>query len=155
MTTLPDLSGSSAYPEATTTLNPMAGMEQQIRSTTGNDPQALQTAAVSSMQALVTGDQAKAEEARTRAADAVAKAQGIPVDQARTQVEQYEQSYRENIEAAKQQALEAAQTATAVVSAGAILGFIALALGAIAGWFGVSYGTKSDVIVSATVTRRV
>ncbi|WP_430246367.1 PhnA-like protein [Neorhizobium sp. DAR64861/K0K2] len=146
---------ATAAPALANSTNPMAGIEQQIRSTTGNDPQALQTAAVSSVQALVTGDQAKAEEARTRAADAVAKAQGIPVDQARTQVEQYEQSYRENIEAAKQQALEAAQTATAVVSAGAILGFIALALGALAGWFGGSYGTKRNVIVSETVTRRV
>ncbi|WP_430256943.1 PhnA-like protein [Neorhizobium sp. DAR64872/K0K18] len=146
---------ATAAPALANSTNPMAGIEQQIRSTTGNDPQALQTAAVSSVQALVTGDQAKAEEARTRAADAVAKAQGIPVDQARTQVEQYEQSYRENIEAAKQQALEAAQTATAVVSTGAILGFIALALGAIAGWFGGSYGTKRNVIVSETVMRRV
>ena len=145
---------ATAAPALANSTNPTAGIEQQIRSTTGNDPQALQTAAVSSVQALVTGDQAKAEEARTRAADAVAKAQGIPVDQARTLVEQYEQSYRENIEAAKQQALEAAQTATAVVSAGAILGFIALALGALAGWFGGSYGTKRNVIVSETVTRR-
>jgi cobalamin biosynthesis Mg chelatase CobN len=145
---------TTAAPALANTANPLAGIEQQIRSSTGNDPQALQTTAISSVQALVTGDQAKADEARARAADAVAKAQGIPVEQARTQVEQYEKTYRDNMEAAKQQAIDAAQTATAAVSAGAILGFIALALGAIAGWFGGSYGTKRNVIVSETVTHR-
>lgn len=141
---------TTAAPALANSTNPMAGIEQQIRSSTGNDPQALQTAAVSSVQALVTGDQAKAEEARARAADAVAKAQGIPVDQARTQVEEYEKSYRDNMQAAKQQAIKAAQTATAAISAGAILGFLALALGAVAGWFGGSYGTKRNVVVSET-----
>ncbi|WP_439616230.1 PhnA-like protein [Shinella sp.] len=146
---------TAAAPALADSANPMAGIEQQIRSTTGNDPQALQSAAVASVQALVTGDEATAEDARNRAAEAVARAQSIPVDQARTQVEQYEKTYRENLEAAKQQAIEAAQAATAAVSAGAILGFIALALGAIAAWFGGSYGTKHNVIVTETVARGV
>jgi hypothetical protein len=132
--------------------NPMAGIEQQIRSTTSNDPQALQGAAVASVQTLVTGDEATAEDAKNRAAAAIAQAQSIPLDQARTQVELYEKTYRENLEAAKQQASEGAQAATAAVSAGAIFWFIALALGAIAAWFGASYGTKRNVVVSSTVT---
>ncbi len=110
---------------------------------------------MTSVQALVTGDEATAEDARNRAAEAVARAQSIPVDQARIQVEQYEKTYRENVEAAKQQAIEAAQAATAAVSAGAILGFIALALGAIAAWLGGSYGTKRNVIVTENVARGV
>lgn len=138
---------TTAAPELANTANPMAGIEEQIRSSTGNDPQALQSAAISSVRALVTGDEVAAEEARARAADAVSKAQGIPVDQARTQVEQYEQTYRENLEAAKQRAAEAAETAAAVVSAGAILGFIALALGAVAGWFGGVSGTKRNALL--------
>lgn len=146
---------TAAAPALADSANPMAGIEEQIRSTTGNDPQALQSAAVASVQALVTGDEATAEDARNRAAEAVARAQSIPVEQARTQVEQYEKTYRENVEAAKQQAIEAAQAATAAVSAGAILGFIALALGAIAAWFGGSYGTKRNVIVTETVARGV
>ncbi|HEV7246178.1 MAG TPA: PhnA-like protein [Shinella sp.] len=146
---------TAAAPALADSTNPMAGIEQQIRSTTGNDPQALQSAAVASVQALVTGDEATAEDARNRAAEAVARAQSIPVDQARTQVEQYEKTYRENVEAAKRKAIEAAQAATAAVSAGAILGFIALALGAIAAWFGGSYGTKRNVIVTETVARGV
>ena len=102
----------------------------------------------------MTGDQAKAADARNRAADAIAKAQNIPVDQARTQVEQYEKAYRDNVAAAKQQALEAAQTATKAVSAGAILGFFALLLGAVAAWFGGSYGTKKALLLAETTTRR-
>ncbi|SES23794.1 PhnA-like protein [Rhizobium sp. NFR03] len=136
---------TTAAPALSDVANPMAGIEQQIRNTTGNDPQALQSAAVSAIQALVTGDEATAEDARTRAAEALARAQNIPVDQARTQVQQYEQTYRQNMEAAKQQAVEAAQTATAAVSTGAILGFIALVLGAVAAWFGGVAGTKRDL----------
>lgn len=133
---------TAAAPSIAQSANPMAGIEQQIRSATGNDPQALQSAAVSAVQAVVTGDEAQAEEARNRAAEAVARAQNIPVDQARQQVAQYEQTYRANMEAAKQKAVEAAQTATAAVSAGAIAGFVALALGAVAAWFGGMAGTK-------------
>lgn len=139
---------TSAVPTLANTANPMAGIEQQIRSATGSDPQALQSVAVSSFQALVTGDEAQADGARGRAADALAKAQGIPLEQARTQVQQYEKTYRDNVEAAKQQAVEAAQTAADAVSAGAFLGFIALALGAIAGWLGGSFGTKHSIAVA-------
>jgi hypothetical protein len=41
-------------------------------------------AATAAVRAAVTGDQAKAEEARERAAQAMAKAQNVPVEQART-----------------------------------------------------------------------
>ena len=145
---------STAAPAIANSANPMAGIEQQIRSTTGNDPQALQNAAVAAVQAAVTGDQAKAEDARNRAAEAIARSQNIPVEQARQQVQQYEATYREDVEAAKQQALEAAEATATAVSAGAILGFIALALGAIAGWVGGSFGTKKNVVVTETVGRR-
>lgn len=144
---------TAAAPAIAGTTNPMAGIEQQIRSSTGNDPQALQDAAVTAVQAAVTGDQAKAEDARTRAANAVSKAQGIPVDQARGQVEQYEKTYRDNMQAAKDQAIKAAQVAATAVSAGAFLGFLALALGAVAAWFGGVYGTKHNVVFAETTRR--
>jgi len=145
---------TTAAPALANTTNPMAGIEQQIRNSTGNDPQSLQNAAVAAVQAAVTGDEAKAADARTRAADAVAKAQGIPVDQARAQVEQYEKTYRDNIAAAKQQAIDAAQTATVAISAAAILGFLALALGAIAAWIGGMTGTKHNVAITTTAPTR-
>ncbi len=144
---------TAAAPAIANSTNPMGGIEQQIRSTTGNDPQALQNAAVSAMQAVVMSDEATAEDARNRAADAIAKAQSIPVDQARTQVDQYEKTYRDNVAAAKQKAIDAAQAATAAVSAGAILGFLALVLGAFAAWFGGVYGTKRALVIDVSDRR--
>ncbi|TCP77987.1 hypothetical protein C8J31_12115 [Rhizobium sp. PP-CC-2G-626] len=143
-----------AAPSIANSANPMAGIEQQVRSSTGNDAQALQDAAVSAVQAVMTGDEATAEDARVRAAEAVARAQNIPVEQARTEVDRYEKSYRENVAAAKQQAIDAAQAATAAVSVGAILAFVALVLGAIASWFGGITGTKRSGFVETQTTRR-
>ncbi|MBY3101906.1 PhnA-like protein [Rhizobium laguerreae] len=133
---------TTAAPALATATDPMAGIEQNIRDLSGgNDPAALRDAAVASMRAALTGDQAKAEEARNRAADALAKAQNIPADQARQQVTQYEQQYQDAVAQAKQQATEAAQAAATAFSAGAILAFIALAVGAIAAWMGGAVGT--------------
>jgi hypothetical protein len=145
---------TAAAPALASSANPMAAIEQQIRGSTGSDPQALQDAAVAAVQVAVTGDEATAEDARNRAADAVAKAQNIPVDQARRQVDQYENTYRESIAAAKQQALDAAEATATAVSAGAILGFLALILGAIASWIGGVFGTKHNVVVAETAVRR-
>ncbi|MDP9634942.1 UNVERIFIED_ORG: preprotein translocase subunit SecG [Ensifer adhaerens] len=144
---------TAAVPALANSANPMAGIEQQVRGSTGNDPKALQDAAVAAVQTAVTGDEATAEDARVRAADAVAKAQGIPVDQARAQVDQYDKAYRENVAAAKQQALEAAEATATAISAGAILGFLALVLGAVASWFGGVSGTKHTLRVSGPATR--
>lgn len=133
---------TTAAPALATASDPMAGIEQNIRDASGgNDPAALRDAAVASVRAAITGDQAKAEEARNRAADAIAKAQNIPVDQAKQQVAQYEQQYKDAVAKAKEQATEAAKTAATAFSAGAILAFIALAVGAIAAWIGGSVGT--------------
>ena len=137
---------TTAAPAIATNANPMAGIEQQIRDASGgNDPAALRDAAVASVRAALTGDHAKAEEARNRAADALAKAQNIPADQAKQQVAQYEQQYKDAIAQAKQKATDAAQTAATAVSAGAILAFIALAVGAIAAWVGGAVGTTHVV----------
>ncbi|TCM45531.1 hypothetical protein C8J36_12110 [Rhizobium sp. PP-F2F-G48] len=143
-----------AAPSIASSANPMAGIEQQLRTSTGSDPKALQDAAIAAVQAAVTGDEATAEDARVRAAEAVARSQAIPVDQARAQVDQYEKTYRENMSAAKQQAIDAAQATTAAVSAGAILAFVALILGAIASWFGGTTGTKRSGFVEKATVRR-
>lgn len=122
---------------------PMAAIEAQIRgmTKTGTDPEAMRTTAVSAVKALMTGDEAQADAARAHAADALSKAQGISLDQAKTQVAEYEKQYLAAVDQAKKQALDAAQTATKVVSAGAFLAFVALVLGAIGGWFGGWAGT--------------
>jgi hypothetical protein len=59
------------------------------------------------------------------------------------------------VQTAKVQALEAAQTVAKAVSAGAILGFIALLIGAIAAWFGGVYGTKHNLYATETSVRHV
>ncbi|GLK81833.1 PhnA-like protein [Methylopila turkensis] len=128
------------------TLNPLQEIERQVRSAgEGQDPEALRSGAAAAVQALLTGDPQKADEARTRAAEALARAQNISPEQARTQVGEYEARYRQTVEQAKRAAQEASVTATKVVSRGALLGFLALALAAVAAWFGGAAGTARAV----------
>ena len=134
---------STAAPSIANATNPLQSIEQQVRNVSGgNDPAALRDAAVASMQALLTGDAAKQEEARNRAADALAKAQNISVDDARQQVTQYEQQYRQSVEQAKQAAAKAATEASAAFSKGALMSALALVIGALAGFLGGSLGGR-------------
>ncbi|WP_085035473.1 PhnA-like protein [Ensifer aridi] len=146
---------TAAAPAVASAVDPIADIERQVRSATGgNDPAALRDAAVAAVRALVTADEASAEEARNRAADALARAQNIPVDQARTQVQQYEETYRATVDRAKQQATKAADAAATAVSSGALLGFLSLVIGAVAAWFGGASGT-TRTIATTDPTRRV
>jgi F0F1-type ATP synthase membrane subunit b/b' len=51
-----------------------------------------------------TGEPGQAEAAREQAAAALAKAQNVPIEQAREPVAQYEQQYRQTGDQAKQKA---------------------------------------------------
>jgi hypothetical protein len=119
----------------------------------GSDPAALRDAAVSAVRAAMTAEPQQQQDARERAAQAIAKAQNIAIDQARSQVTQYEQQYRQIVDQAKQQAVAAAQTGTKAVSRGALFGAIALILGAIASWFGGRMGAVDPTITSAALMR--
>ena len=102
----------AAAPALSQMADPMAAIEDSLRNASGgNDPAALRDAAVTAMRAALTGDEAQAQEARERAAAAIARAQNIPVEEARTQVTGYEQQYRQTVDQARQQATEAADTA--------------------------------------------
>jgi hypothetical protein len=139
----------AAAPGIAQATNPFSSIEQSLRSATGgNDPAALRDAATVALRAALTGDQAQAEETRERAAQAIAKAQNIPVEQARPQVQQYEQQYRQAVDDAKQKATQAADVSAKAVSRGALLGSIALLLGAIAAWFGGRAGAVDPTITS-------
>jgi len=149
----------AAAPALSQVADPMAAIETSVRDASGgNDPAALRDAAVTAMRAALTGDQAQAQDARERAAQALAKAQNIPIEQARTQVTGYEQQYRQTVEQARQQATAAADTAARVVSRGALFGFFALALGAVAAWFGgrsgAVYPTLTDLALLGRGRRR-
>jgi hypothetical protein len=137
----------AAAPSLAGAADPFSSIEQQIRGATGgNDPAALRDAAIASVRAALTGNEQQAAEARNRAAEAIARAQNIPIDQARTQVQQYEQQYRQSLDQARQQATEAADAASSAVSTGALLAALGLIFGAVAAWFGGRMGTVEPTI---------
>ncbi|WP_020180359.1 hypothetical protein [Methylopila sp. M107] len=128
------------------TMNPLQEIERQVRTAgDGQDPESLRSGAAAAVQAVLTGDPAKADEASARAADALARARNISPDQARTQVGEYEARYRQTVQQAKHKSQAAAVTATKVVSRGALIGFLALVLAAVAAWLGGAAGTARDV----------
>jgi hypothetical protein len=138
-----------AAPTLARAADPFSSIEQSMRSAMGsNDPAAMRDAAVSAARGLLTGNPQQVDEARNRAAEALARAQNMPVDQARTQIQQYEQQYRQAVDQAKQQATEAADVAAKAVSRAALLAALSLLLGAVAGWFG---GRMGAVQPTATV----
>jgi hypothetical protein len=141
--------GSTAQTALQGAADPFASVEQSLRGAAGNnDPAALRDAAVAAVRGVVTGNQQQAQEARERAAQAVARAQNVPIEQARTQVQQYEQQYRQSVDQAKQQATQAADAAAAGVSRGALFGALGLILGALASWFGGRWGAVEPTITS-------
>lgn len=133
--------------------NPLDAIEGQVRAT-GTDPEALQQNAVNALRALATSEEGGAEQARQEAAQALAQARNIPLDQAQTQVAQIEQRYRDTIASAQQTATEAADAAASVVSTGAILAFIALVLGAAASWLGGRSGVVHPVYADRIMPSR-
>jgi hypothetical protein len=114
------------------------------------DLAAAREAAAAAVRALLTGDPAQAEQAREAAAQAVAEARGVPVEQARTQIEGIETEYRVRAEELRAQAAETAETAAEAVSTAALLGALGLLLGAVAGWFGGRMGTVEPTLTMAT-----
>src|SRR6478609_108813 len=129
---------SAAAPALAQVSDPFSAIESSMRDATGgNDPAALRDTAISAVRAALTGDQAQAQEARERAAAAVARAQNIPIEQAR------------------QQATRAADAAARVVSRGALFGFFALALGALAAWFGGRAGAVYPTLTDLRLLGRV
>ncbi len=140
----------TAAPAQAQATDPFAAIERTVRDTAGgNDPAALREAAVTAMRALLTGNEAQAQDARERAAQALARAQNIPIEEARRQVAGYEQQYRQSVEQARQQAAEAADMAARAVSRGALFAAFALILGALAAWFGGRLGTVEPTITPA------
>jgi hypothetical protein len=138
----------TAAPALANAADPFASIEQSVRGATGNDPAAMQNAAIASVRALITGNPEQANDARERAAQALARAQNIPAEEARTRVAGYEQQYRQAADQAKRQATEAADTAAKAVSRGALLASLALLLGALASWFGGRAGSVDPTITA-------
>ncbi|MBB3973920.1 PhnA-like protein [Hansschlegelia beijingensis] len=110
--------------------DPFGSIEGAIRSASGgDDPAALRDRAISAVRGAMSADPAQQEQAKTQAAEALAKAQNIPVEQARGQIDQYQAQYRQAVDQAKQKAAEAADATAEATSMGALIGFFALLLG--------------------------
>jgi hypothetical protein len=126
----------TAAPSLNNVSDPMAAIESKVRSASGGqDPAALREAATTAVRAALSGDPAQQAAANDKAADALAKAQNISQDEAKAQVGQYQQQYKEIVAKTKEQAKQAADTAAKRVSQGALFGALALLLGALAAFF--------------------
>jgi len=135
--------------------DPFSSIEESIRSAIpGNDPATLRDAAIAAVRAVVTGDPLQAAEARERAAQVIARAQNISVEDARTQVQQYAQQYRQAVDHAKQQVSQAADTSAKTVSRAALFGAISLLLGGLAGWSGGRMGAVEPTLTAGRRTTR-
>jgi hypothetical protein len=137
--------------------DPFSSIEQELRSTTAsNDPTAMRDAAIASVRAAVTGEGLHAAETTERAAQALARAENISVENARTLVQGYEQQYRQSVDLARQQATRTADDAAKAVSRAALLGAISLILGGLAGWLGgrMAMGDESFTDRLATASGR-
>ncbi|MCJ2045480.1 PhnA-like protein, partial [Methylobacterium sp. J-078] len=123
----------AAAPSLSKISNPLDGIEQSVRDqAAGQDPQAAKDAAVAAIRALLTGDPAQKAQAETRAADALAKAQGIPVDQAKAQIQDYGRQYDKTVAPPKQKAGPAALPARSAATQAAFYGALALTRAALA-----------------------
>jgi hypothetical protein len=134
-------------------VNPLDAVERAVRST-GTDPEALQSSAVNAMRRLVTTDEAGAAEARAQAAQVLSEARGIPLPEAQERVAQIEQEYRQTVAQVQQTATQAADTAVSAVTTGALFGFVALVLGALAGWLGGRSGVVHPVYADRVIPSR-
>lgn len=147
----------AAAPSLSKISNPLDGIEDKVRQqAAGQDPQAAKDAAVAAVKAVLTGDPAQKEQAKTRAADALAKAQGITPDQAKAQIDDYQRQYEQAVASAKQKAEAAAVTAKSAATQGAFYAALALILGALAAYVGGRMGApKPATLLGAYETRRV
>ena len=134
----------------------LGGAGNLVGGTIQTAAQAARDAAVAAIKALFTGDASQKQQAESRAADALAKAQNIPVDQARQQVQDYERQYDQAVAVAKQKAEAAAVTAKSAATQGAFYAALALILGAVAAFLGGRLGApKPATMLGAYETRRV
>ena len=105
------------------------------------------------VRASVSGDQAAASAARDRAVDGLAKTANISPDEARARLQQAEQQARQAADQVKQKAQQAAEATRKGLASAGIFGFVALALGAAAAWFGGSVGAPRNETTVVRVSR--
>lgn len=139
----------TAAPSLNNINDPMARIENQVRgSLGGQDPAALRDSTISALRSALSDDPAQQAAAVDKAADALSKAQGVPFDQAKAEVVNYQQQYKDMVVKAKEQARQAADTTAKTVSRGALFGALALLLGALAAFFAGHASAVNPVLTS-------
>lgn len=143
---------AQAVPGAAQALDPAGSLTQDLQNqvqgaVNSSDPKAVQDSIVNYVRTSASGDAAAQEQAKNRAVDTLARAANVSPDEARTRLDQLQTQYTEARAKAEQTARDAAQKAKEAAdatrkaaAAGAIGGFITLALGALAAWFGGGFG---------------
>ncbi len=137
----------AAAPSLTKLSNPLDGIENRVRQTSGGqDPAALRDTAAQAVRAYLSGDAAQQAQAEQRATEALAKAQGISPDEAKTQVQTYRKQYEETVAEAKKKAVVAAEATRSAATQGALYASIALILGALAAFLGGRFGAVNPAL---------
>ena len=128
----PNASGNGAGGDA---------LQAQVRRLVNpNDAQSVESDIASYIRASASGDQQAATAARDQAVNDLARVANISQDEAKTRIQQAAQQYQQTVDQAKQEAAKAAQAARSGVAQAGIYGFVALVIGAIAGWIGGAVG---------------
>ena len=131
-------------------------MQAQVQRLVNPDSaQSAQDNILAYVRASISGDQAAATAARDKAVESLAKTANISPDDARTRLQQAEQQTRAAADQAKQKAQQAAEATRKGVASAGIFGFVALALGAVAAWFGGGMGTPNRDIGAVRTSRTV
>lgn len=128
-------------PAVTGSSDPMTAMLDQLKSV-ANDPAnaAAGNDAMAAVKSALSSDPGQRAQANDQAAQALAKARNIPVDQAKTQIEGYERQYDQLKQQASATASKVADEAAGTASGAALGASIALLLGALAAFFGGRFG---------------
>jgi hypothetical protein len=122
----------------------------QIREATGQtDPQALGDLAVASVLAVVTAPSGQADAFRARAVQNLARVQGVSEDQARAQLNSYEQQFSQASAQARETVRRNAEIAAEATSRAAFFSFIALIIGAAAAWLGGWMGAVNPTLTAS------
>lgn len=140
--------GAAAPAVADVAAGPLADVRQEVQAAVaGDDRNAGGEALGSALTRVFTAGEGGAPQARQAAADLLVRQGGMTPEQANAQIDQWQASYNEAVDQAKQAAAEAAEATAKAAATASIYAFIAMLLGAIAGALGGRSGTPRSTQV--------
>lgn len=114
----------------------MTKITDQLKAT-ANQPGNAEAAndAIAAVKSALSSDPSQRQQANEQAAQSIAKLTNVTIDQARTQVQDYENQYDQLVATAKQKGADATEAAASAASKGALAAAISLIFGALAAFF--------------------